>query len=116
MKTASELERRNKVAQQRMENMEMVKLGTGDGDVVLESFREPLCIDTFIEKRIYLSFGGPSDGFKLTFKRYEGQIPELELASGCYFYSDWGTYEESDLRMDEAQAVFDLYMCGEASI
>lgn len=32
-----------------------------------EYYREPLSIDTYIVKNIMLSWGGPSDGFKLYF-------------------------------------------------
>lgn len=80
-----------------------------------DDYREPLCIDTLIKKRIMLSWGGPSDGFDLYFtmsQRGDG----LHLSHGTYWRQDWGSYKESALRSDEAEAVFQFYMGGEADI
>lgn len=68
--------------------------------------REPLSVDTLIEKNILLSWGGPSDGFKLYFN------DEKELVKACYWVADWGTYNETWLSDDEADKVFDFYMGG----
>jgi len=71
-----------------------------------EGYREPLCIDTRIEKDIVLSTGGPADGFKLIFS------VDKELLSGVYYRADWGEYSESSLSEDEAEMVYHFYMGG----
>ena len=72
-----------------------------------ENNREPLSIDTTIIKKILLSWGGGSDGFKLYFSK------DKELLSGVYFMADWGEYEENELTAEEAEEVFNFYMYGE---
>ena len=63
MKTIS---KSNKVAQRRIDNMDAIKkLACCEDREESESYREPLCIDTFVQKKIFLSYGGPSDGFTL---------------------------------------------------
>ncbi len=71
-----------------------------------EDYREPLSIDTRIEKKILLSWGGPEDGFKLYFNT------EGELLDGVYYRADWGEYKETDLSAEEAETVFNFYMGG----
>lgn len=71
-----------------------------------EAYREPLCVMTETVKNIQLSWGGPSDGFKLTFDE------QKELKGGVYYRQDWGTYKESDLSDEEAAAVYDFYLGG----
>ena len=69
-------------------------------------YREPLSVDTLIEKNILLSRGGPSDGFKMYFNKGG------ELVMACYWVADWGAYEETWLDDDEAEKVFDFYLGG----
>lgn len=71
-----------------------------------DDYRSPLSIDTEIVKKILLSWGGGSDGFKLVFSQ------EKELLRGYYFMADWGQYEEIDLSEEEAEKVYDFYMYG----
>jgi hypothetical protein len=71
-----------------------------------DDFRDPLSIDATIEVKVLLSWGGPEDGFKLTFSK------ERELLHGVYYRADWGEYKEGRLSEDEAQEVFDFYMGG----
>lgn len=68
--------------------------------------REPLSVDTRIEKTILLSWGGPSDGFKLYFDEAK------ELVQACYWVAEWGTYDETWLNDEEAQEVYDFYLGG----
>lgn len=72
-----------------------------------EEYRSPLSIDKTIEVKILLSWGGPEDGFKLTFSE------EKELLYGVYYRATWGEYKETPLLEEEAQMVFDFYMGGE---
>jgi hypothetical protein len=82
---------------------------TDDGIEALEGYREPLSMDTSIEVKILLSWGGPSDGYKLKFDK------EQELISGVYWFADWGTYAESELNDEEMGAVYQAYLYGDAS-
>ena len=68
--------------------------------------REPLSVDTRIEKTILLSWGGPSDGFKLYFDE------DKELVKACYWVADWGTYEETWLDDDKSEEVYNFYLGG----
>lgn len=79
-----------------------------------ENYRDPLCIDTHVIKKILLSTGGPEDGFKLTFDIVDGK--QLELSYGVYYRADWGEYQESTLSESEAQTVYDFYMGGYAEL
>ena len=72
-----------------------------------ENYREPLSIDKKLEINILLSWGGPSDGFKLLFD------DERELVSGVYWYADWGTYDEAQLDKEEMELVYDFYLYGD---
>ncbi len=58
------------------------------------------CISEQIEIDIELSTGGPADGFKLYLDKQTRQP-----LSGCYYYADWGWYEEESLRPDELDMV-----------
>lgn len=71
-----------------------------------ENYRDPLCVDTLIVKKIVLSTGGPEDGFKLYFNE------EKELLYGYYYRADWGAYQESQLSSDEAELIYDFYLYG----
>lgn len=74
----------------------------------IEEYREPLSIEKETVYTILLSWGGPSDGFKLRFK-------DNDLLSGVYFLADWGEYEEQLLSDEESRAVYDFYMYGDVS-
>lgn len=76
----------------------------------LDIYREPLSIDVTREVNIMLSWGGPSDGFKLYFEK-----DESEPFKGVYWFADWGTYAEQPLTDEQTQEVFDLYLYGDAS-
>jgi len=71
-----------------------------------EEYREPLSIDKEEVYKILLSWGGGSDGFKLTFK-------DDELLRGVYFMADWGEYKEVGLNDEEAEEVYNFYMFGD---
>lgn len=73
-----------------------------------EDYREPLEITKREEIKIGLSWGGPADGFKLTY--YKG-----ELQSGVYYWQDWGTYDEIDISIQEAEEIEDFYLYGDPS-
>lgn len=65
---------------------------------------DPLCIDEFIEIDIELSTGGPADGFKIYLDaKTRGPL------RGCYYYSDWGWYEEEWLRPPELDLVVEHF-------
>lgn len=72
-----------------------------------DDFRNPLSIEKEIEVKILLSWGGGSDGYKLTFSK------EKELLRGVYFMADWGTYNEIDLSEDELNLIYEVYLYGE---
>lgn len=65
---------------------------------------DPLCITESIEVEIELSTGGPADGFKLYL-----DAKTREPLRGCYYYSDWGWYEEEWLKSPELDLVFDYF-------
>jgi hypothetical protein len=67
-----------------------------------------LSIEPLRQLKITLSWGGPSDGFLLT---YDGT--SHELLRGCYWYADWFTYAEESLSPEEAELVNDLYVGGD---
>jgi len=99
-----EIERIRKVEQAESENIE-----TGEQGVLREDNednREPLSLDIEIVKKILLSYGGGSDGFKLYFNS------DKELLRGVYFMSDWSEYQESELTDEEAEEVFNFYLYG----
>jgi hypothetical protein len=75
-----------------------------------DEYREPLSIEVFKEVKILLSWGGPEDGYKLTFDK------DNELIYGVYYRADWGQYEEVSLNEEELQIVYDHYLYGDASI
>lgn len=75
----------------------------------MEDYREPLSMETKIEVTILMSWGGPSDGYKLVFDK------DQDLLSGVYWFADWGTYAETKLTDEQLQLVFNVYMYGDAS-
>ena len=72
-----------------------------------EDYREPLSIEQFTELTILLSWGGPSNGFKLLVDK------DGDVTGGKYFFSDWFEYQESKLTIEEAEQVADLYFYGD---
>ena len=93
-----------------MENIAEVNQELNDGKIEeresSEDYREPLEISLTKEIKILLSWGGPADGFKLTYR-------QNELTGGVYFRQDWGTYDEAELTKEEAQTVEDFYLYGD---
>jgi hypothetical protein len=69
----------------------------------IEDYRDPLSLDTRKEVTVLLSWGGPSDGFKVYFD--EGGTP----MSGVYFLADWFEYEEFRLSETELNSVLSIY-------
>lgn len=70
----------------------------------IEEYREPLSILKEKAFNILLSWGGPSDGYKLTFDNNNN------LVKGVYWFADWGTYAENELTDKEAELVYEVYM------
>lgn len=69
----------------------------------IEDYREPLSIDERKRVTILLSWGGPSDGYKICFDR------ENEPIEGYYFFADWFEYEEFKLSDEELDSVLAVY-------
>jgi hypothetical protein len=70
-----------------------------------------LSIEPRRQLRILLSWGGPSDGYLLTFDA-EGR----DLLDGCHWYADWFTYAEEELSPSDRDRVCDLYLGGDPSV
>lgn len=101
-----------------MQSIEKIRKAGGEYNEH-EDFRDPLSLDTVVEKKILLSWGGPEDGFKLYFTidcESKQSPPALKLWRGVYYRADWGAYEETDLSDDEAQTVYDFYLGGYTEI
>lgn len=64
----------------------------------------PLCQNEQIELEIELSTGGPADGFKIYLDKNTRQA-----LTGCYYYSDWGWYEERWLNEAEIDLVVNYF-------
>jgi len=75
----------------------------------LEDYRDPLSLDITKEVNILLSWGGPSDGYKLRFDK------DNELLGGVYWFADWGTYSDSQLTDEQAETVYQAYLYGDIS-
>jgi len=69
----------------------------------VEEYREPLSIEERKEVTVLLSWGGPSDGYKVYFDQ------DGEAVAGCYFFADWFEYDEIKLRDEELDRVLSLY-------
>src|SRR3954451_15453058 len=69
----------------------------------IAAYREPLSLDTRKEVTVLLSWGGPSDGFKVYFDE------EGEAITGVYFLADWLNYEEFRLSDTELQHVLAIH-------
>lgn len=85
-------------------DMEKIKraISKGTKQQEHEDYREPLAITTHKVATIELSTGGDADGFKIEFDN-EG------VRGGCYYWADWGVYEEVKLSIDEAEKVAEFY-------
>ena len=64
---------------------------------------EPLSLDERKEVTVLLSWGGPSDGYKVYFDK------DGEAAEGYYFFADWFEYEEFKLSDKELDSVLAVY-------
>ena len=69
----------------------------------IDAYREPLSLETRKEVTVLLSWGGPSDGFKVYFDKHG------EVLSGVYFMSDWFEYEEFQLSEADLNRVLSIY-------
>ncbi|MFO0935748.1 MAG: hypothetical protein U0798_04420 [Gemmataceae bacterium] len=76
----------------------------------IESEFEPLEIESRRQLKILLSWGGPSDGFLLTFDK-----TGHDLLEGVYFHAEWFTYSEQRLSSADADLVVDMYLHGDPS-
>src|SRR6266567_9619171 len=69
----------------------------------VEEYREPLSLDERKEVTVLLSWGGPSDGYKVYFDK------DGEAIEGYYFFADWFEYEEFKLTDEELDRVLAVY-------
>jgi hypothetical protein len=69
----------------------------------VEEYREPLSLDERKEVTVLLSWGGPSDGYKVYFDK------DGEAIEGSYFFADWFVYEEFKLSDEELERVLAIY-------
>jgi hypothetical protein len=69
----------------------------------VEEYREPLSLHERKEVTVLLSWGGPSDGYKIFFDK-DGEPDE-----GYYFFADWFEYEEFKLSGEELDRVVAVY-------
>ena len=97
-------ERAFKNYQEEMQSLETVAtlLSEGLAPDEIEEYREPLSVDERIEVTILLSWGGPSDGYRIYFR--DGEAEE-----GYYFFADWFEYEQCQLSSDELDRVLRVY-------
>jgi hypothetical protein len=69
----------------------------------IEEYADPLAWEERVEINIMLSWGGPSDGFKL-YRDADGTVSE-----GYYYFADWFTYDEFRLTETELRHVLAVY-------
>jgi hypothetical protein len=69
----------------------------------VEEYREPLSLDERKEVTVLLSWGGPSDGYKVYFDK------DGEAIEGYYFFADWFAYEEFKLSDEELERMLAIY-------
>jgi hypothetical protein len=74
----------------------------------LDEEYEPLDVEERRQLKILLSWGGPSDGFVLTYDR-----TGTDLIGGTYFHADWFAHAEQPLSREEAELVADVYLHGQ---
>lgn len=97
-------ERAYKHYQQARENFKQVAILLQERDAdEIEDYRAPLSIDERKEVTILLSWGGPSDGYKV-YVDYQNEPIE-----GYYFFADWFEYEEFKLTDEELDSVLAIY-------
>ena len=72
-------------------------------DEAAEDVLEALCIEARTELHVLLSWGGPSDGFRIYID--EDGTP----LSGCYYFDTWGEHEEFVLTTEEVEAVVEAF-------
>lgn len=103
---------RKKEEQERLSRLEKI-ISENDNYEELEQYheeqREPLSFEKKTVIEILLSWGGDSDGYKLTFDNNN------DLEKVIYFWSDWGVYEEVTLEDDEAEQVYNIYLYGDVT-
>ncbi len=73
------------------------------GQDEIEEYHEPLSVEIRKEVTVLLSWGGPSDGYKIYFDR------DGEAVEGFYFFADWFEYEQFKLSNDELERVLTVY-------
>ena len=93
-----------RVAQEQLRDL----VADDNARTAIEQEHEPFQIDERRQLVLHLSWGGPSDGFVLTFDK-TGQ----ELIEGRYFHADWFQYDEERLTQASAQQVVDFYLGGD---
>jgi hypothetical protein len=90
--------------QSAIEDMRRVAAESEKKDIQdIEEYREPLSCEQRIEVKLLLSWGGPSDGFKLYFS------PDGVVEDGYYFFADWFEYEQYRLSQEELDLVLSVY-------
>jgi hypothetical protein len=109
--SAHELDNARRGAERLQEHLaDLRRLRANPDQDSLREDLQPLSIEPQRQIKILLSWGGPSDGFVLTFDAV-GQ----ELLHGHYFHADWFTYHEESLSADEAELVSEQYLQGDAA-
>ena len=94
-------------ARERIQRVEALLREKDESEI--EDYREPLSCDERREITILLSWGGPSDGYKMYFDK------EGEAIEGYYFFADWFEYEEFKLTGEELDRVLAVYPVSPAS-
>lgn len=98
---------------QRLDDLRTVRQRRSDPTTPFEELREldeeyePLEVEERRQLKILLSWGGPSDGFVLTYDR-----TGTELIEGVYFHADWFAYTEQPLSPADVGLVADVYLHG----
>lgn len=69
----------------------------------IDDYREPLSCDERREITLLISWGGPSDGYKVYFDK------DGEAIEGYYFFADRFEYEEFKLTGEELASVLAVY-------
>ena len=72
-------------------------------DEAAEESLDALSIEARIELHVQLSWGGPSDGFRIYID--DAGTP----VAGCYYFANWGEYEEFALNPQEVEAVVEAF-------
>lgn len=97
-------ERAYKNYQEEMEDLKKVAALSQEHELdEIEAYRAPLSLDERKEVTILLSWGGPSDGYKVYLDS------DGEVQKGLYFFADWFEYEEFRLTAEELDQVLAMY-------